>query len=68
MSERPIEEGDWVTNLDPMLGEPHEVIGVDYEGLLVCVESHGHTVRVSPWDVERCESPDVQRRAWGATA
>lgn len=62
LTERPIEEGDWVTNLDPMLGEPHEVIGIDCEGLLVCVESAGHTVRVSPWDVQRCDPPSAGRR------
>ena len=48
-----IGEGDWVTNLDPMLGEPHEVIGITCEGLLVCAEAGGHVVQVSPWDVER---------------
>ena len=50
-----IAEGDWVTNLDDMLGEPHEVIGITYEGLLVCVEAGGHTIQVSPWDVEKVQ-------------
>ena len=58
--DRPIEAGDWVSNLYPMLGEPHQVIGIYYEGLLICVDAGGHTVRVSPRDVERVDRPDYE--------
>ncbi len=53
--DRPIGEGDWVTNTPDLLSEPHEVIGITYEGLLVCMEAGGHVVQVSPWDVTKVD-------------
>ncbi len=56
-ADSPIVDGDWVTNLDEMLGEPHEVIGITYEGLLVCAEVGGHVIQVSPWNVKKITEP-----------
>ena len=48
--------GDWVTNDEPMLGEPHEIVAVD-DFHWVCCESAGHVVRI-PWS-----DPTLKRSA-----
>lgn len=58
--------GDWVTNDEPMLGEPHEIVGVD-DFHWVCCETEGHVVRV-PWSdptLRKAHEPRQQDSRYG---
>jgi len=54
--------GSWVTNLEPMLGEPHEVLAMD-GSRLTCVAPSGHMVQIEDGpDVRLCDSPaEIER-------